>query len=89
MAAPPASHFVASAPLTSGRSRARQSATGAPQTCSTWFAAFAGTLKFCSVFAATASSTPCGNTATHLQVEAMVETMNNLTGGLGFQVTAT
>lgn len=63
-------------------------ACGAEDGFSAWFAGFAGTLKFCSVFAAKSGDIPCGNTATHLQVEAMTKAINNLTGGLGFQVIA-
>ena len=64
---------------------------GSANAFSAWFAAFAGTIKLCSVFASASDaddSTPCGNTATHLQVAAMVDTINNLTGSLGFQVVA-
>eukprot|EP01047_Picozoa_sp_COSAG01_P057569 COSAG01_NODE_6670_length_3554_cov_2.322431_2_plen_992_part_00 len=48
---------------------------------------FAGTVKFCSVLKEI-NGVPCGNTASFLQVKAMVETINGLTGGLGFDVLA-
>jgi len=60
----------------------------------------AGLIRLCSVFSATdpslvevdtgggllSESTPCGNSATHLQVIAMVTAINSLNDGLGFPV---
>jgi|EP01046_Picozoa_sp_COSAG06_P034407 hypothetical protein len=50
-----------------------------------WSQVFAGTIKLCSVIKEI-DGIPCGNTAAVLQVEAMVETINSLTSGLGFSV---
>ena len=63
---------------------------GASDSFTAWNAAFAGTIKLCSVFATKSgtTNTPCGITATHLQTEAMIDTINGLVGGLGFHVQA-
>eukprot|EP00967_Tisochrysis_lutea_P009309 scaffold11005_cov25-Tisochrysis_lutea.AAC.2 len=63
------------------------------------FESFAGRIRLCSVFSQTdaslvevhsgpptGASTPCGNSATHLQVQAMVEAINALNDGRGFAV---
>ena len=52
---------------------------------SQWNRVFAGTIKLCSVIKEI-DGIPCGNTAAVLQVGAMVEAINALTGGLGFSV---
>jgi hypothetical protein len=66
------------------------------------FDTYGGLIRLCSVFSTTDSSlaevdpidapainsTPCGNSATHLQVEAMVTSINELNGGRGFAVEA-
>jgi hypothetical protein len=70
-------------------------ACGASDAFTAWYAAATGTIKLCSVFAEhTPGGRPCGNTASHLQVEAMVDLVNSLSArpgeaqGLGFQVLA-
>ena len=59
---------------------------GSEDVFTSWFSVSASTLKLCSVFAKEdATDRPCGYTASHLQVEAMVGRINSLTGSnLGF-----